>query len=208
MEDILDLYHEPYNPSSPVVCFDEGTKQLIGETRQPLVMQPGQPVRHDYEYERFGTCNLFMFTEPLSGWRHVKVTDHRTMIDFAHCMKFLVDERYPDASVIRVVQDNLNTHKPASLYKAFPPAEARRILKRLEFRHTPKHGSWLNIAEIEINVLTSQCLDRRIAEKSFLVSEVEAWEKQRNQNAATVDWQFTTQDARIKLKRLYPSFHA
>lgn len=208
MENILDLYHEPYDPLRPVVCFDEGTKQLISETRTPLPMEPGQPQRYDYEYDRHGTCNLFVFCEPLAAWRHIEVTDRRTMIDFAHCMKYLVDERYPDAEIIRVVQDNLNTHKPAALYEAFHPEEAHRILQRLEFRYTPKHGSWLNIAEIELNVLGSQCLDRRIGDKETLVNEVSAWDSDRNRMAACVDWHFTTQDARIKLKRLYPSFHS
>ncbi|MFQ5652922.1 MAG: IS630 family transposase [bacterium] len=208
MEDVLELYHEPYDPSRPVVCFDEGTKQLIGETRNPLPMGPGELLRYDYEYERHGTCNLFMFFAPLSAWRHVEVTDQRTMIDYAHCMRDLVDVYFPDAEVIRVVQDNLSTHKPAALYAAFEPAEARRILERLEFHFTPKHGSWLNMAEIELNVINSQCLDRRIAEKEMLVTEVAAWERQRNQQASTVNWQFTTADARIKLRKLYPSFHA
>ena len=208
MEDVLELYQEPYDPLRPVICFDEGTKQLIGDTRSPEPMKPGQSQRHDYEYVRHGTCNLFMFSEPLAGWRHVQVTDNRKKVDFAQCMKFLVDEARPNAEQIRVVQDNLNTHKPSSLYEAFPPEEARRILNRLEFVYTPKHGSWLNIAEIELNVLNSQCLDRRIADKSLLVKEVAAWETQRNQDAAIVDWQFTTHDARIKRKRLYPSFDA
>ena len=208
MEDVLELYHKPYDPLRPVVCFDEGTKQLIGETRTVLPMAPGQPLRYDYEYERHGTCNLFMFFSPLVAWRHVKVTEQRTMVDFAHCMRDLVDVHFPDAEVIRVVLDNLNTHKPASLYEAFEPAEARRILERLEFHFTPKHGSWLNMAEIELNVLGSQCLDRRIADQAFLTTEVAAWEAQRNQHASTVNWQFTTADARIKLRKLYPSFHA
>jgi hypothetical protein len=208
MEDILDLYHEPYDPLRPVVCFDEGTKQLISETRIPLPMQSGQPQRFDYEYERHGTCNLFTFCEPLAAWRHIEVTNRRTMIEYAHCMKYLTDERYPNAKVIRVVQDNLSTHKPAALYEAFPPEEARRILQRLKFHFTPKHGSWLNIAEIELNVLSSQCLDRRIGDKETLIKEVVAWNHGRNQQAASVNWQFTTQDARVKLKRLYPSFHA
>jgi len=208
MEDVLELYHEPYDPLRPVVCFDEGTKQLIGETRTPLPMRPGEPMRYDYEYERHGTCNLFMFFEPLRGWRHIEVTDRRTMIEYAHCMRNLVDVFFPDAEVVRVVQDNLSTHKPAALYEAFEPAEARRILERLEFHFTPKHGSWLNMAEIELNVLGSQCLDRRIPEKETLITEVVAWERQRNQNASTVNWQFTTEDARIKLRKLYPSFYA
>lgn len=206
MEDVLDLYHQPYDPSRPVVCFDESNKQLIAETRIPLPMQPGQVQRYDYEYDRQGCCNLFMFFEPLAAWRHVEVTDQRTMIDYAHCMKYLVDERYPDAKVIRVVQDNLNTHKPAALYEAFPPQEARRILQRLEFHYTPKHGSWLNMAEIELHVLNSQCLDRRIPDKVTLIKVTTAWDVDRTQRAASVNWQFTTQDARIKLRRLYPSF--
>jgi len=205
MEDVLELYHEPYDPLRPVVCFDEGTKQLIGETRVPLPMSPGQPQRYDYEYERHGTANLFMFFEPLAGWRHVDVTDRRTKIDYAHCMKDLVDVHFPDAQVIRVVQDNLNTHRYASLYEAFEPAEARRILERLDFHFTPKHGSWLNMAEIELNALSRQCLDRRIDNKALLTTEVAAWEDDRNQRASTVNWQFTTQDARIKLRKLYPS---
>jgi len=206
MEDVLDLYHEPYDPLRPVVCFDESNKQLIRETRTPLPMQPGQPQRYDYEYERLGTCNLFMFFEPLTAWRDVQVTDRRTMLDYAQCMKYLVDERYPQAEIVRVIQDNLNTHKPAALYEAFPPQEARRILQRLEFHYTPKHGSWLNMAEIELSVLNNQCLDRRIGDKTTLINEVTAWNTDRNQRAASVKWQFTTQDARIKLKRLYPSF--
>lgn len=208
MEDVLDLYHEPHDPFRPVVCFDEGTKQLIGETRTPLPLQPGEPQRYDYEYERHGTCNLFMFCEPLAAWRQVEVTDHRTRLEYAHCLKYLADERYPQATLIRLVQDNLNTHSPASLYEAFPPEEARRLAQRFEFHHTPVHGSWLNIAEIELNVLNSQCLDRRIPNKETLIKEVVAWNLVRNQKAASVNWQFTTQDARIKLKRLYPSFHA
>ncbi len=185
MEDVLELYHEPYDPLRPVVCFDEGTKQLLGETRTPLPMRPGERQRYDYEYERHGTCNLFMFGEPLRGWRHIDVTEHRTMIEYAHCMKELADVWYPEAECIRVVQDNLSTHKPAALYEAFPPEEAWRILKRLEFHYTPKHGSWLNIAEIELNVLSSQCLDRRIGDKDTLTSEVAAWETHRNQYAVS-----------------------
>jgi DDE superfamily endonuclease len=208
MEDVLELYHEPYDPLHPVVCFDEGTKQLIGEVRQPIPMTSGQPRRTDYEYERHGMCNLFMFLEPLGAWRHVEVTDRRTKLDYAQCMKDLVDVHFPDAEVIRVVQDNLNTHTPAALYEAFPPAEARRILERLRFHYTPKHGSWLNMAEIELNVLNSQCLDRRIDDQTFLAAEVAAWERQRNQDASAVQWRFTTDDARIKLHKLYPSFHA
>ncbi len=208
MEDVLALYHQPYDPVRPIVCFDEGTKQLIGETRSPLPMTPGERLRYDYEYERHGTCNLFLFFAPLNAWRHVEVTERRTMIDYAYCMRDLVDVYFPDAEVVRVVQDNLSTHKPAALYQAFAPAEARRILERLEFHFTPKHGSWLNMAEIELNVLNSQCLDRRIAAQETLTTEVAAWERQRNQRASTVNWRFTTADARIKLRKLYPSFHA
>ncbi len=208
MEQVLDVYHEPYNPLRPVVCFDESTKQLIRALRVALPMQPGQPRRYDYAYERLGTVNLFMFCEPLAGWRHVKVTAQRTMFDYAHCMKYLVDERYPDVEIVRVVQDNLNTHTPAALYKTFAPAAAHRILQRLEFIYTPKHGSWLNIAEIEFSVLNSQCLNRRMDDQEFLSQEVAAWNAERNQKAKIVDWQFTTADARIKLQRLYPSYHA
>lgn len=208
MELVLDVYHQPYDPLQPVVCFDEGTKQLIGETRTPMPMQSGQPQRSDYEYERHGTSNIFMFFEPLAAWRHADITDHRKTEDFAKCMKWLTDEVYPGADKVRVVLDNLNTHKPASLYKAFSPEEAHRIARRLEFVHTPKHGSWLNMAEIELNALNTQCLDRRIPDKTLLINEVAAWEKERNQEGATVNWQFSTQDARIKLRRLYPSFHA
>jgi hypothetical protein len=208
MENTLDLYHEPYNPMRPVVCFDEATKQLIRALQATIPMKPGQPQHYDYKYERFGTANIFMFSEPLAGWRHVKVTDQRTMIDYAHCMKYLVDEQYPDVEVIRVVQDNLNTHTPASLYTAFHPEEAHRILQKLEFNYTPQNGSWLNIAEIELSILSRQCLNRHIDNKDFLISEILAWNEERNKNANIVDWQFTTEDARIKLKKLYPSFHA
>jgi transposase len=205
MEEVLQLYTSPFDPDYPLVCFDESSKQLISETREPLPPQPGQPERFDYEYQREGVCNLFMFFEPLTGDRHVEVTDQRTSIDYAQQMKYLVDERHPQAKKIRVVQDNLNTHVKASLYKTFAPAEARRILEKLEFHYTPKHGSWLNMAEIELSVLNRQCLDRRISDKDVLTDEVAAWEKRRNQNSSPVDWRFTTEDARIKLKRLYPS---
>jgi hypothetical protein len=208
MEKVLDVYHEPYNPLRPVVCFDEATKQLIRALYAPLPMKPGQPQRYDYKYDRIGTANLFMFCEPLVGWRHIEVTDQRTAIDYAYCMKYLVDVRYPKAEIVRVVQDNLNTHEPASLYKAFAPEEAHRILQRLEFIYTPKHGSWLNIAEIEFSVLNGQCLNRRIDNKEFLGKEIAAWEDERNNKTKPIDWQFTTEDARIKLKRLYPSYHA
>lgn len=205
MEDVLDLYAEPYDAKRPKVNFDETSKQLIKEKRQELPAQPGRGVRYDYEYERVGTRNLFLFTEPQAGWRHVNVTEQRTMIDFAQQMKWLVDERYPKATVIRVVLDNLNTHKAASLYEAFTPEEARRIIKKLEFHYTPKHGSWLNMAEIELSVLQRQCLDRRLPDEATLVQEISAWETARNKKRATIDWRFSIPEARKKLKRLYPS---
>jgi hypothetical protein len=205
MEDVLDLYAEPYNPKRPKVNFDESSKQLIGETRAPLPAQPGQAARFDYEYKRHGTCNLFLFCEPQAGWRHVAVTEQRTMPDFAHQMKWLVDERYPEAEVIRVVLDNLNTHKPASLYETFPPAEAHRLRQKLEFHYTPKHGSGLNMAEIELSVFARRCLQRRSATAATLNRELAAVEATRNAAQATINWQFTTTDARVKLHRLYPS---
>ncbi len=208
MEDVLDVYKRPYDRDYPTVCFDESNKQLVSEKIKPIPATPGNPERYDYEYEREGVSNLFMFFEPLDSWRHVEVTDKRTALDYAHQMKYLVDERYPEALKITVIQDNLNTHKPASLYKAFPPAEAKRILDKLEFHYTPKHGSWLNMAEIELSVLTSQCLARRIPSKEILTKEVAAWSKRRNSQQKTVDWRFTSADARIKLKRLYPSVEA
>jgi hypothetical protein len=205
MEDVLDLYAEPYDPKRPQVNFDETSKQLIKETHTPLPTAPGQPRRYDYEYERNGTRNLFVFVEPQAGWRHVEVTEQRTMIDFAHQMRWLVDDRYPTADKIRVVLDNLNTHRAASLYAAFAPQEARRILRKLEFHYTPKHGSWLNMAEIEFSVLQRQCLDRRIPDEATLRREVAAWEQQRNDAHATIDWRFSVTDARQNLTRLYPS---
>lgn len=205
MEDVLSLYHEPYDPTRPVVCFDESNKQLIIEKRVPLPVQPGQPARYDYEYQRNGTRNLFMFAAPLRGWRHVRVTQRRTKQDFAHCMKLLVDVYFPEADCIRVVLDNLNTHTPAALYETFELAEAKRLLDKLEFHYTPKHGSWLNMAEIEFSVLTRQCLDRRIPDAETLRQEIAAWETARNENANKIDWRFTTDDARIKLAQLYPS---
>ncbi len=205
MEDVLDLYAEAYDAKRPKVNFDETSKQLIAETRQPLPAQPGQPRRYDFEYERKGTRNLFLFTEPQTGWRHVNVTEQRTMIDFAYQMQWLVDVAYPEAEVICVVMDNLNTHKAASLYEAFAPEEARRLVTKLEFHYTPKHASWLNMAEIELSVLQRQCLDRRIADEATLKSEIAAWEKQRNKEQATIDWRFSVTDAREKLNRLYPS---
>jgi DDE superfamily endonuclease len=205
MEEVLEVYQRPYDPDYPVICLDEAMKQLVKETLAPIPAQPGQPQRVDYEYERNGTANLFMLCEPMSGWRRVEVTPQRTAIDYAHLLKRLVDYDYPEALKIIVVQDNLNTHSPASLYKAFEPEEARRILELLEFCHTPKHGSWLNMAEIELSVLSRQCLDRRIPDFSTLADEVGAWEAQRNQEKTWIDWRFTSDEARIKLHRLYPS---
>lgn len=202
---MLDLYEEPYDPKRPVVCFDELPVQFISETRIPQPAKPGRRERYDYEYQRKGTANLFVHFQPQAGWRHVAVTDRRTKVDFAHQMRALVDVHLPEAEVIRVVIDNLNTHKPAALYDAFPPAEARRVLRKLEFHYTPKHASWLNMVEIELSVLAAQCLDRRIADKATLMREVAAWEATRNQAKATVDWRFTVNDARTKLRRLYPS---
>jgi hypothetical protein len=208
MEQVLDVYQRRYQMDFPVVCLDEAMKQLVKETIEPIAAQPGHPKRVDYQYERNGTANLFMLCEPMAGWRHVKVTEQRTAIDYAHLLKDLVDQHYPDALLITIVQDNLNTHSPASLYKAFPPPEARRILQRLEFCYTPKHGSWLNMAEIELSILARQCLDQRIAELTVLESEVAAWVDARNQEQSWIDWRFTTEDARVKLKRLYPSVNS
>jgi hypothetical protein len=205
MEDVLDLYAEPYEARRPKVNFDEKSIQLMAETRPALPVQPGHPERVDYEYQRKGTANLFVLCAPQAGWRRVVVTERRTKQDFAHQMQWLVDERYPDAEVIRVVLENLNTHRPASLYETFPPAEARRMRKKLEFHYTPKHGSWLNMAEIELSVLQRQCLDRRLPDLATLTQEVQAYERTRNTQRATIEWQFTTQDARTKLQRLYPS---
>jgi len=205
MEEVLDLYAQPYDSRFPVVCFDESPYQLIGEVRLPQAAQPGHPQRYDYQYQRNGTCNLFMFFEPRTGWRHVEVTARRTKPDFARCMQQLVEGYYPEAEVIRVVMDNLNTHTPAALYETFPPAEAHRILQRLEFHYTPKHGSWLNMVEIELSVLANQCLDRRLADTHTVQREIAEWERQRNDAKATVHWRFTTDKARTKLQRLYPS---
>lgn len=205
MEDILTVYTRPYNPSKPTVCMDETSKQLTKETRLPMPPRPGEPLRYDYEYKRNGVANLFMFYDPFAGRRHVAVTDRRTKGDWAAQIKELLDVKYPQAEKIVLVLDNLNTHTGASLYEVFEPVEARRLLDRLEIHHTPKHGSWLNIAEIELSILTRQCLQRRIPDKRSLAREVSAWEQQRNGIQAKVNWRFTTDDARIKLKRLYPS---
>jgi transposase len=207
MEDILELYAQPYDPQRPVIGFDERPYQLRANRRAPLPMAPGRVRRIDYEYERKGTCNLFMMFEPLRGWRHVEVTQQRTNQDFAHCMQAVVNGYFPDADVIRVVLDNLSTHTPAALYQAFEPAEARRIARKLEFHYTPKHGSWLNMTEIELSVLERQCLRRRLGDIPTTQREVAAWEHTRNRAKATVHWRFATEDARTKFKRLYSKNH-
>lgn len=206
MEDILEVYHRPYDPKRPLVCIDEASKQQVKETREPLPRKPGQPERYDYEYDRNGVSNLFMIFAPLEGWRHVEVTDRRTSVDFANCLKEVVEVHFPEAEQIVLVSDNLNTHKPACLYEAFAPEEARRIIEKLEWHYTPKHGSWLDMAEIELSVLQRQCLDRRIPDQETLKREVAVWEHNRNQQAVKANWRFTTEDARVKLKKLYPSF--
>jgi transposase len=205
MEDVLDVYQRPYDPKRPLICLDEASKQLLAECREPLPLQPGQAERVDGEYVRHGTANLFITSEPLRGWRHVTVTDQRRRVDFAPVIQALVDEHFPEAERIVLVMDNLNTHSPASLYEAFEPAEAKRLADKLEIHYTPKHGSWLNMAEIELSVLARQCLAARIPGRAALTQQVAAWEKERNQHSVRVDWRFTTADARIKLKRLYPS---
>jgi hypothetical protein len=205
MEDVLEVYTRPYDPLRPQVCLDETSRQLLAEVSPPCPVAPGRPAREDYEYVRHGVCNLFLVTEPLTGWRQVTVSDRRTRIDWAHCIKDLVDIHYPDAEQIVLVQDNLNTHTPASLYEAFPAAEARRLADKLELHYTPKHGSWLNMAEIELAMLAGQCLDRRLADRATLEREVGAWQAARNRLGRGVNWRFTTEDARIKLKHLYPT---
>ena len=205
MEDILGVYTRPYDPKHPLVCLHEVSKQLIGEARSPRPAQPGRPARYDYEYRRDGVANLFLWCEPLRGHRHVTVTERRTKVDWAHVVKDVVDVHYADAEKVVLVLDNLNTHTPASLYETFPPADARRIAEKLEIHHTPKHGSWFNIAEIELSTLAGQCLNRRIPDRETLAREVAAWEAERNALGGAVNWCFTTADARVKLKRLYPS---
>ena len=204
MEDVLDLYEEEYDPERPVVCFDETSKQFVGHKREPIAAASGRLERQDYEYERNGARNLFMICEPKGGWRHVEVTERRTAVDFAEQMRWLVDQAYPDTGVIRLVLDNLNTHKKGSLYEAFEPSEARRIARRLQFHHTPKHGSWLNMAEIEFSVFSRQCLRRRIGDESELRRQIAALEQERNESRSIIDWRFTAQDARVKLNRIYP----
>jgi hypothetical protein len=205
MEDVLEVYHRPYEETRPLVCLDEASKQLVGEVIEPIPAEPGQPERYDYEYTRNGTANLFMVTMPLLGWRAVHVTERRTALDFAEVVRWLVEEVHEEAEKVVLVMDNLNTHKVASLYEAFPPERARRIAERLEIHHTPKHGSWLNMAEIELSVLARQCLGRRIETREELEREVEAWEEERNERQVGVRWRFTTADARIKLRHLYPA---
>ena len=205
MEDVLDVYMRPYDPKQPLVCMDEISKQLVGEVRQPLPPSPGQPERYDFEYVRNGVSNLFLFYEPLVGQRQLHISDRRTRIDWAQCIKHLVDVQHPEAEKITLVIDQLNTHSPASLYEAFTPEEAKRLADKLDIHHTPKHGSWLNIAEIELSVLARQCLNQRIPDETILRQEVSAWEQRRNAKPGKVDWRFTTADARIKLQHLYPS---
>lgn len=205
MEDVLEVYERPYDPRRPQVCFDEGGKQLVGDARPPLPMRPGRPRREDYEYVRNGTANLFMAFEPLAGTRRVEVTERRTNRDFARIIRRIVDEWYPEAEKVVLVMDNLSTHSLAALYEAFEPAEARRLVERLEWHYTPKHGSWLNVAEMELSVLARQCLDWRIPDPDTLKAEVAAWEERRNASVARVDWRFKASDARIKLERLYPT---
>ena len=204
MENVLDVYTRPHDPNRPLVCLDETSKQLTRQTRTPIPMKPGREARHDYEYERAGVASLFMLFAPLEGWRDVAIRDRRTAIDYAHILRDLADFHFPTAEKIILVQDNLNTHKPASLYEAFPPDEARRIAQRFEWHYTPKHGSWLNIAECERSVLARQCLGRRIPDKDTLKAEVDAWTTNRNSQNAKTNWQFTTEDARTKLAQLYP----
>jgi len=204
MEDVLSVYCLPCDPAYPQVCMDESCKQMIGETRVPIPAAPGRPVRYDDEYVRNGVAEIFLFVEPLAGWRHVSITEQRTRKEWAHEIRELLDVHYPHAVKVRLVMDNLNTHGIASLYETFPPQEARRLAERLEIHYTPKHGSWLNMAEIELNVLTTQCLDRRIPDIATMRNEVAAWERSRNNRPTPIDWRFTTDDARIKLRRLYP----
>lgn len=205
MEDTLEVYKRPYDVRYPLICMDESSKQHVKEVRQSWAPAPGKPARYDSEYERNGVSNVFMFFEPLQGKRYVEVTDTRTAVDWAHQVRRLVDERYPEAERITLVMDNLNTHAGASLYKAFEPQEARRLLDRLDIHYTPKHGSWLNMAEIELSIISRQCLDRRIPDQESLKREIRAWQESRNACANPMDWRFTTDDARVKLKKLYPT---
>lgn len=204
MENLLDLYAEPFDPLRPVVCFDELPYQLLGDCIEPLFPEPGRCYREDYTYERQGTCNFFMIFQPLAGWRHVKITDRRTALDYAYCLKDIVQVHFPTATCIRLVQDNLNTHKLSALYEAFPPEEARQLVKKLEPHYTPKHASWLNMAETEFSVLSRQCTDQRFPDRARLEQYVTAWEHERNAKKITVNWTFTIAQARKKMKRAYP----
>ncbi len=206
MEDVLDVYQRPADPTRPLICLDETSRQLLAETHPPLPAAPGRPARHDAEYVRGGVVNCFLVTAPLQGWRQVRVSDQRTRVDWAQCIRELVDVHYPDAARIVLVMDNLNTHTPAALYTAFPPAEAKRLADKLEIHYTPKHGSWLNMAEIELSVLQRQCLNQRLGDRATLEHAVRAWTADRNARTRRIDWQFTTTDARTKLKRLYPAY--
>jgi transposase len=205
MEDVLEVYHRPYDERRPLVCLDEVPKQLVSEVRVPLPVRPDAPARYDYEYTREGVANLFMISEPLLGWRHVMVTDRRTAVDFAEVLRWVVEDLHPEARRVVLVTDNLNVHDPGSLYEAFEPARARRIAEKLEWHYTPKHGSWLNVAECELAALSAQCLDRRIGSMIRLKQVAEAWVEERNERQVGVDWRFTTANARVKLKRLYPA---
>jgi hypothetical protein len=205
MEDVLAVYHRPYDAKRPLVCIDEASKQLVSEARAPLPARPGEPARYDYEYKREGVANLFMIAEPLLGWRHVEVTERRTAADFAQVLRWVVEDLHPEAERVVLVTDNLNTHGPACLYEAFPPDQARRIAEKLEWHYTPKHGSWLNVAECELAALAGQCLDRRLGSEAELRGQIEPWEAERNERQVGVNWRFTTADARIKLRSLYPS---
>jgi hypothetical protein len=208
MEDVLDVYQRPHDPLRPVICLDETSRQVLANTRAPLPVAPGRPARHDPEYERKGVVNCFLVSEPLRGWRQVGLSERRTRIDWARCIQELVDMHYPQAERLVLVMDQLNTHSPASLYEAFSPAEAKRLADKLEIHYTPTHGSWLNMAEIELSILARQCLNRRLHDRATMDREVAAWVAARNTATATIDWRFTSDDARIKLKRLYPAFHA
>jgi transposase len=207
MENVLDIYKKPYDPLHPVICMDESPKQLIGETRKPIPMEKGHEIKHDYEYQRLGVCNIFLACEPLAGFRIVEITENKCKVDWAEFVKEIADTHYPDVSKITLVMDNLGTHTPGALYERFEPSEAKRILDRFEFVYTPKHGSWLNMAEIELNVLNNQCLGRRIPDIGTVKVEVAAWENDRNRIDKKIHWQFTCSDARVKLHRLYPSYH-
>jgi hypothetical protein len=208
MEDVLDVYQRPHDPRRPVVCLDETSRQVLAETRDPLPAAPGHVARHDPEYARQGVVNVFLVSEPLRGWRQVRLSERRTRIDWAHCVQELLDVHYPQAECLVLVMDQLNTHSPASLYEAFAPGEAKRLVDKLEIHYTPTHGSWLNMAEIELSILARQCLNRRLDDRAMMAREVAAWTATRNGAATAIDWQFTTADARIKLKRLYPVIHA